>query len=125
MGEQRRNQLQLVSNKMNEELTILVIEGRWRSRGFVNMLGWRIQLWRRSGRVNERIVAGAAGKRIRLGDQLYLDVTVNLKGASVRASAFGHEAELFNVGLIPNGVQVPLHASWNGNEFKGTATLTT
>lgn len=98
----------------------ITLKGKYRSKAVINLFGWRIALWSKTGNINEAVV---------LTDQdawLFaipgpFDVRVDLHRTGIGATLIldGTPLELFTYAIpLPSPVvEFPIAREWNGNSI--------
>lgn len=99
------------------------VSGRWSTRGFVNLFGWRVQLWRKSGSVDTSIPVRDMEESVNLGNVLKLYVRLTGRTVSAEIGAEGLSIPIWRNTLVPGMPAIPVRAEWNGNRFEGVVQV--
>jgi hypothetical protein len=110
----------------------LTLKGGYRTKGFINFLGWRIHLWNREGTVDhsfDLIKNTELQQTVRVPGPI--DVTLSIERSYgtaepynlvVTAHSDGKNGIVFfrHVQPLPDAqLTVPIRFNWNGNAFDG------
>lgn len=104
----------------------ITLKGKYRTKASINLFGWRIRLWERTGNLDETVVlTGQDAWLFRVPGPFDVRVDLNPLGVSGTLILDGTPLELFSHTIpLPNPVlEFPVVREWNGNSISAVVRV--